>query len=490
MQDLYYILRLDKPFHRRALILTTLAEHNYHIKSDLLVQQLSWSLSTLRTDIDTLNLELSQYLTIQLDTHGVIHLDMRVSHISIEYVITLLAQKTTIYQLILFLFQKRRWSIVEAIDELLISRSTLLNTIKDLNQFLTLYQIRISTKNMQLEGKESSIRIFFFDFFSVFGTLFSPTKLEYSTVLRRIRKEKGAPYLNLCHYRTNLWIQVTITRWAMGHYVAIDPDLQDLISHSIDEFISFQKIQSILLSYVTNVQKLPQQEWMWVYFTTLDCISYSESINQEYRASDYTFVRKHPQSLTDEVNRLIAEVEETERLPKICYDRVYAFLVNLSYLSRIDSAFEIVVPYQLKAMVQESCQIRVQQWFNALQRLDSSQLTFTHLEDIAVSLSILDLSIPKHERDFVRVVFAYQGDKGYDGFLVEYTRSLLPDHVIAEFFLERTPSLLYLEKYNIQLLVSNYNLSNQIPSGCKYVMLPAIPYEADWIRLQNVLSQL
>lgn len=491
MKSLYYILKIDEKFHRNANILTLLSSTTDGLKSKSLAEAIDTNPQTMKKEVSILNSELKDYISIDISQQGMVTLTFVNTSVSVDYLIMKLARKSEVYKLIASIYKNKARSMTQMLLDLDTAKTKTYEIINSLNQVLAMYNIRISTKPCQFEGKESSIRIFLFDFFSVFGEPEECNPKPYKDMMGRLGRESKPPYLNLCHFRSYLWIRITTSRWATGNFIALDPNIYRLIEYTEAEYLGFKEYHSQLITYICQLSSLPEYELWWAYFTTLDCISYSESDNYSYESDNYTFVRDYPYKLRDEADALLSQVLELHKLPERCYDMISAFVLNLSILTQVDPAFEIVVPYQLKVNVKEKYETLCEKWRQALLFLpDNSSLRFTHIDDVAVSLTIMNMSIPPHEKDMIRVVFALQGDKGYDGYLAQCTRSILPAFIDASFFLERIPSHSYLTRHKIDHVISNYKLDVQFPNGCKAHMLPAIPSKADWDVLKDMLERL
>lgn len=121
--------------------------------------------ASLDNDLDSISSRigfLSDQVNIKYDGQG-ISLEMS-NEYSLQQIYYLYLNQSVKVKLINFLFKYQEFSIMQLTEELAISDSSLFRKIKELNNYLKEFGIKI--RNGQLHGEELQIRYFYFQFYN------------------------------------------------------------------------------------------------------------------------------------------------------------------------------------------------------------------------------------------------------------------------------------------------------------------------------------
>ncbi|EPH95212.1 M protein trans-acting positive regulator [Enterococcus faecalis 13-SD-W-01] len=492
MENLFFTLQENKQFKRQIQILHYLNHAHIPVSTTELARELECSAPTLRSDIHLLNSSLPENIQIiWRDREGC---ELRVSDsVSVDSCLAQLAKETLAFQVIDNIFHRKLCSFDHAAEFLFLSSNTLRRVIHHLNQVLKTYCISISTTDLDFVGKESDIRFFLFTFYSDFRESFTGSNPEdmdtetYIEMLLSIQKA-GLPQLHISHFRAAIWMMVIKKRLAHKNFITLDKKLTKEVCQQ-DRFHLFYKTFRFFLSYFFTTDTPALEEGIWCYLICLHCVSYSESqtVDEETK---YIYHREVSPKIDKIISRFLETIFPAELFEDDSLEKIRAFLNNLYFLNQLSPQFE-QVSFPLKKFIKESNHQVYSLWYERLQLAVPKQLfPIRHLEDAAVTLTILHLSILiKPRKKELRILFSFQGEAGYDDYLVQSSKQLLTENVSAEYHFEKVITEQLIEKKGIDLVVCNYDLPVEtLP--CKTVHLSYIPTSAEWHYLSQTIHKM
>lgn len=490
MEKLFFALQNDKQFKRHIHILKYLSAINTPVNSAELAREVECTKPTLRADIAVLNKALPPEVQIEENARGLFQI-MYPTGTSIDSYITEMARNSTVFQIIDNIFHNRIYSFRNAMDELYLSKTVLRQKLHHINDILKRFNLSISTIQLEFIGAEVNIRYFLFVFYCDFRDCFivhtaNDVHAKSYADLLILGRDVNLPRLHFNYFRTTIWISVIKERLLHKHHVSIAPELIDEVSKK-ESFVSFTHIFHKSLNNIFGFQNLPLQEAIFGYLISLHCISYSDACSLEEEDVPYVYCREESVEVIEQINTILRK-----GLPKECLEDgslkpIQAFLINLRLLTKLTPLFQCVsLPVQ--AYVKDSSQDLFQKWYQIIQEQDS--LFIPHLSDVAVTLSMLHLDmINQIKPRKIRVLFAFQGEAGYDNTLVYTTKLLLSNMIDAVYSFEKSITREIIEKTQANLVVCNYDLP-MIPCACNIIRLSYIPNSAEWASLKNIVLNL
>jgi hypothetical protein len=492
LENLFFTLQENKQFKRQIQILNYLKHAHVPVSTNELARELACSAPTLRSDIHLLNASLPESIQIIWREREGFELQFSDS-LSVDSCLAQLAKETIAFQVIDNIFHRNIYSFDHAAELLFISSNTLRRVIHHLNQVLKNYCISISTTHLDFVGEESDIRLFLFSFYSDFRESFIGSSNEeldtesYIELLLSIQKA-GLPQLHISHFRAAIWMMVIKNRIYNKKFIALDKKLVKEVCQQ-KRFHLFYKTFRHSLSYLFAADTHALEEGVWCYLICLHCVSYSESQMMD-EEKQYIYHREVSPQIDEAVTVFLKSIFPEVMFKDDSLKKIRAFLNNLSFLNRLSPQFE-QVSFPLKKFIKESNQPVYALWYEQLQLAVPKQLfPIYHLEDAAVTLTMLHLSLLiKPQKKELRVLFSFQGEAGYDDYLVQSSKQLLTENIAAEYHFEKVITQQMIEEKKIDLVVCNYDLLvDTFP--CKTVHLSYIPTSTEWHFLTQTIHKM
>ncbi len=179
-------------------------------------------------------------------------------------------------------------------------------------------------------------------------------------------------------------------------------------------------------------------------------------------------------------------------IPPAAAHKIIAYLVNLRLLTMISANYEFADP-QIKAFVETTFKTDYLAWNEWLKPFNDQSrfFSFTHLEHIAVTLTLLSELAPNPQlKKHLKVAFAFQGGAGLDAFLAASTELFKNDHTEISYFFEVAPDEQELIHREIDLIVSNFDLHLKSNTKFQQLRISNVPTLSDWTIIHKTIEQL
>ena len=492
MESLFFNLQKDKQFKRQTQLLRLLSENANQCSTAELAGTLECSMPTLAKELSYLNIVLKNY-NVKLTTSVTGHVTLTyATNISIDSMITILTKDTLVFQIMWSILHNKKWTLQQAILELDSSRSSLLRTIGYMNEVLQEYNLLISTKTIDFIGNEEDVRVCLFAFYSAFGnsTIISAESEAEADYLVELGKRLGLPRLHLCHFRVSIWLSITRIRWRHKCFVSLAKEVEVAIANKKDLQI-FNKLMQTLFRHYYQFGKLPQDEVSWAFITSLHCVSYSSNYSSSIPTPDFIFRRLEYPEIVTATHKFLENVFPQQLIQEGALEKMEACLINTRLLSKVTSNFELIEP-RLKALAESIHSELYQMWYQHLGDLKKSEgFSFSHLRDVAVMLTTLHTAVKKQQKQKpVRILFAFQGEAGFDDYLAETTKLFITEKVQADYCLEKAVTKKRIKQAEADLVVCNYDVHLINDITCPIIRLSNIPTLIDWGVVRDAITRL
>jgi len=453
-----------------------------------LSQRLECTPKTVHKEIHLMNAILpEQYALFAFPSAGKVKLTYK-KKVSIDTMITMLAKQTLPYQIMNYLLHDKRYTIVQLMKELNVSRTVIFTTLRHMNEILTeRYQISISTAPLSFVGKEEDIRFCFFVFYSAFGdnAIIDKDSERAASELINRSHQLGLDCLHFSHFYVTIWLSILKLRWQQRQFVILNEEMET----NFADRRNFQLVSAFIKDYYRSFYsgEIPEGEVIWLYIVSLHCVSYTDAKED----TKYVYRRKEFPEVLVTIRQFLGMVFPQEMLENGALGKMEAFLVNVRLLSKMSARFELVAP-ALHELIKEMHEEHYLQWLECLESLgQDSLLSFSHPEDLAVSLTVLHVSVLKTEHSKPKhVLFALQGDVGMEEYIAHVVEQLIPKQLLVTYYIEQAVTKEVIQEKGVDLMVCNYDLNLIGETTCPILRLSNIPTLADWRRLQDMVAQL
>lgn len=494
LEDLPLALNSSESFLRRMKILQLLSLHPEGLASKDLADACQSTKPTILNDIEKLKLDLpNEYVQLRKTSRGPICLKYLLP-VSVEVLITLFMQKTTVFHIMEDCLHHRLFSVTKMEERLYISRSTFFDTVKHMNHVLKDFRVQIGTNPVSFIGKEEDIRYVCLIFFRYFGdsTLLLPDSDQMTQALIKQYHQYVEKPLHFNHYQVSVFLSIAILRWRKKQYIQLSPQKEVELSSYVDGDMLNQWLPSFYQAYGGT---LPSREVLWFAIAILQQISYSDAYDHNEVKTSYAFHRQ--EQLTKqraEIDTFFKKVFSEKKT--INTKKMEAFLLNNICLSKLSDHYQQVRPTIRDLVLTTHRNVYKLYLDNLHQVPKGSSLDFSHKEDIAVTLTFLHLDAFRalnSERKKVYALFAFWGGNGLDQYLTNVCKDVLPKDVVTDFFYDRVITYETALKRKPDLIVCNYNLVDlhQIRRDCcPVIRISTIPTMVDWAIVRDTLISL
>lgn len=494
MEKLFYLLQSDKQFKRHVQLLKFLSTCSTPLTTETLATELSCTKPTLLHDIQLLNERLPDDIEISKQSRDGIKLIHQGNYFVDSY-ITQMAKKTLPYSIIDAIFHNKIYSFTRAQDEFFVSRTVLRKVLNHMNTILKPFKISISTIDLNFIGEESNIRFFLFVFYSDFRELFIVRSEQdihadsYADLLISARS-KNLPRLHFSYFRATIWIMIIKQRLTCKQNIKICDALKREVG-SLSSYHAFSDIFHQSLGKVFGFHHLSQQEAIFGYIVSLHCVSYSDACTLDNN-EPFVYRRETSPKVLQEVKEFLSpflgnQINEYQK-----WERLVAYLVNSRLLSMISPLYT-AVSHPLQSFVKNTDTFVYNEWIQHIESHPTNHLfSMTFKQDVATTLTLLYSTImedlPAHTP--MRVLFSFQGEAGYDEFLVKTVKLLLKKDMKADYSFEKSITKEMIIKLQSDIVICNYDLPYIENSPCPIIRLSYIPNAMEWTTLKNKLYDM
>lgn len=407
------------------------------------------------------------------------------------------AQKTAVYRIIDNIYHGRIQTLQHAAEECYVSGCTLRHMIGHINNVLASFDVAISTAALDLIGREADIRYFLFTFFADFRDCFiaggkrEPCFETYGDILCG-PPDGACPRLHVSYFRAAVWVMVQKERVLHHHYVSLTAGLiKEVVDReSYREQAPF--FQAVFRT-VFGITTLPQAETVWAYVVALHCVSYTEQggASPAATARGRAYRREERAEIVDQIRRFLYSELGEDMMQGEAGKRLSAFLINLRLLARLTPQFERV-SLPLGGAMKESLSDHYHRWCAHIKH-HKRELPYVieHKKDVAVTLSMLHLPVLERQHDrVIHVLFAFQGEPGYDDILAQAADRLIPKNVHAAYVFDQPVTVRMIVEKKAELVVCNYAPLHLDSSPIRVVRLSYLPTVMEWTALRGIMLRL
>lgn len=487
------MLHPDKQFKRQVQMLKYLSRMSHPTTTADLLEELACTKPTLLADIRSLNTQLPNEVRIVKQSRDGVEL-IYPDGKSIDLYITKLAKQSLVFEIIDSIFHGQIFSFQEAMDNFYVTKSVLLRAIGHMNQMLKHSHISISTAQVDFVGDESDIRFFLFAFYSDFRDCFVTLDEQdvdaeaYFDILVSSRRE-NFPQLHFSQFRTTIWIMVVRNRLRFNHYVKVPQSLiEEVKQHAIFPVLTKTIYEFSLKTF--GIHEISQDDAVWMFITSLHCISYSTNSDTVDSTRPYRTRRDTSPEVIERVNQILLQAFPENIVQSDAVDSLRSFLINMRLLVTLTPRFS-GVSFPLKNFMKNSYPKIYHTWLETLQTQTTNFYPAECLDDMAISLTLLQTSMPQqHSMKQIRVLFSFQGEAGYDDFLVHRSKQMLRKTVNAYYAFERSVNKKLIEEVGADIVVCNYDLPLIKDAPCQILRFSYIPTLLECELLTHILDHL
>ncbi|MTD41360.1 transcriptional regulator [Erwinia sp. CPCC 100877] len=288
---------LDKKEAREITILKSVLLAGGRMEDTALLEYLGVSKAAFESDLTELTYYLKPYqqeCSLFYDGRWVI-LELA-DHFSINKIIDDYLQESLKFQLLDYLFQHQEFTIAQLTTKFMISESSLFRKIKEVNQLLQEFDLKI--KNGQLKGEELQIRYFYFQlywFLTPYATHLNKTMtLQNVRIIKALEQALSVSFDEYSQLKLSLWLTISKKR------LNIRPKVFKVLrekgqSYEQDPF--YKSLRSFSLRYLSRYPLEIDEDESMLHFVFL----MSMSVLSEVDFNHYSLIRgrRTPTSLAD-----------------------------------------------------------------------------------------------------------------------------------------------------------------------------------------------
>ncbi|PEF68726.1 helix-turn-helix domain-containing protein [Bacillus cereus] len=157
---------MEKDIYRKQQIITYLIQKINWVTTQEIAQQLTCSEKTIRKDIQQLSYILPAGWKIETQKGKGIQL-CKTDGASSQEVFSMLAQSTLQFQMLEHLFFYKTPSIINLSEVLFVQPTMIMQQMKYIQQTVTSYGLKLTSRPIQLTGHEWQIRMYYVQFFLI-----------------------------------------------------------------------------------------------------------------------------------------------------------------------------------------------------------------------------------------------------------------------------------------------------------------------------------
>lgn len=409
-------------------------------------------------------------------------------HFSIETVYIDYVKRSLKFQLIEYVFFYQEYTAVKIGHDLAISESSLFRKIKEVNQLLKEFQIKI--KNGRLQGEELQIRYFYFQLYSFVPPNPKFQELIYTSKIQRmiagLERDLSITISAFSRKRVSLWFAISKKRANVieKSYKSVKKKMKPYKTDRL-----FQQVRQLVILYFSRYSIEIIEEESMLHFIFL----ITQSILSETDFSSYDLIRSRrtPTALADTLLRETVLHYYLPRKPTIMLERQINY-----YLSQVNGGlyfFEGILEIYERAdlIKQDSLFGRQQSQQLAQELLETAMSTFGFKKATNQALQIASQSEYETILTLVEFKISKEIRVGIDLKLTEMHREILTKMLIVQ--MENIPGVT-VEPVQIQrkydLILTNESQLGQESEGTDRYVLSELCSNYDLIQIKNRMEQL
>lgn len=298
MNDFIQNLFITKNMKRKIKLLSAIKEEKMDILS--LAKMLEVSRDTIQKDIDYLKTYYHDLIFEHKDGHSITY-SCRFEG-QFQIVSQLMNEEPSFY-ILKQIYEHNVVSFDEIAERFFISVSTLERYMRDLNRFLSRYEMKLKGKPIICWGNELAIRCFFTNmlYFTRQFQLFSPPKVSFNTFLQNFKFELRAFSTAYDPIKVVIRFQVCISRILQGATITLSKKQRDTIVQD-HHFEAFQTNLNEFAKENLGIDDFPDDETRFLFVAIKEShIYYSLFLQVQISRNKHYLCDNHHRILCQEI---------------------------------------------------------------------------------------------------------------------------------------------------------------------------------------------
>lgn len=483
---------LDRSEQRQIKIIQLIQQHTHTVTIGQLTTALTSNRITIKDDLDLINShfsELSDKLAVQLK-NGVITLQRETDISASEIYFTYLKQSTK-FKLLLYLLKHARMDTLTTSEALNISPSTLERRVRELNQLLTDFHLKI--QNGKIIGSEIQVRHFYLQLLW-FGQPYMVNEAQFDTqelqaLVTRINQSMGTIlseagimklkiYLNVVHFRRQT-VPATFFTTAVRELHFHSHLFQDICQHLKQQAGTFKgifkhpdELKVLFLFLIGNFCFNPQN----------DFVKYSLLYDLESNAG----VAKVHRPMFQRINHSLADYP----LSTAFFEKINVSLIQVHFRAVYLRGWLAIFGEQ--GIYDQLIDLPEAQFFNqatALCRMIVTELHLTSQDGAILTSEISGRYAAIYHLAFrnIHSRLTIGCDFGYEAVMTDILIDKLQQKIDArlDFTLER-----YNQNHQYDIIISNLHKRYPEQSNCQVFVMMGTEYNTDFKTLNHFIEKL
>lgn len=481
MYDLTYNLLVDRVAKRKAQIFSMLATSPIPLDIHYLIKHTKFSKRTISDYITAFNDERPYNMELSQNSKNEFTLKTK-DPSSISLYLNEITENNPLFSIIELIYGNTFETVESLSDHLYLSDSSVKRYLAHLKKELNQYDLNLTlTPHIDIVGNEITIRYFFFRYFRyVFDNSFLPieehqTNSVYQTISKLISDSGFA--LSIDYTRVSNLISIFEQRIKTGNTVLLTESVKKLHRDS-DSFARFKRAFSPNFETIPDIGVLSEDELMYAYILRLDALTYENHSTFFY--ADYGAQLANFEPI---VSNFFTKYQLHPGLFINLKVTLQAFLMNTTFLTDLAPYYQ-ELDKELHKQVQLNYPEMLADW---LKILDTNQMNFRYIKDVAVSLTLITTSfLQMSSKQDLKVLFSFSGDPASIGYYKSTALKVVPRDAEVIFLSNKELNDELLTLHSIDVCIVNFRIQAPI-SVCKVVKLSPIPLEVEWFSLLSTL---
>lgn len=479
MNKLYLDLLTDKKNKRLVILLDYLVKSRHPSTIEELADVVNVSIKTLKKDLEILEDVFPEGVWLANIGNKSILLEWRATF-SISDFIQSFIGNSPLFQILDAMFRGEHFSVAQWSEKLWISEMTLRRYTNTLVKIIKPYKLHLETAPLQLGGKESDIRCFYFSYLNqrkqtdVMSTSAEDKKvisLFYKKILEKAEKRLNR-VLHLDYHRVVSWLGVITQRLENGNYIKLSPALKEEITQK-KSFQIFQQLYTDELMANFEFGNIPEDEMVYAYIICLDSVVYKLNDGKHFRMRRDNACVKIYEDLFEE--RHLKHLGIPDGKLEHARTSFIAFTENLVLLTQITAVFQ-KNSYELNVYTKSEYPYTYRYWLNQLtQNEHVKDLPIAYREDVAVSLTMLTCAY-RGEENYrnKKILFSFSGESTYMNYLMTRVRQHIPHGVKYDFLFNEEVTEAAIQERGVDIFLHNYDIDESL-NNCLSLRISPFP---------------
>ncbi|MBC1473527.1 hypothetical protein HB852_02675 [Listeria grandensis] len=479
MNKLYLDLLTDKKNKRLVILLDYLVKSRHPSTIEELADVVNVSIKTLKKDLEILEDVFPEGVWLANIGNKSVLLEWQAAF-SISDFIQSFIGNSPLFQILDAMFRGEHFSVAQWSEKLWISEMTLRRYTNTLVKIIKPYKLDLETAPLQLAGKESDIRCFYFSYLNqrkqtdVLSASVEEKKVIshfYKKMLEKAEKRLDR-VLHLDYHRMVSWLGVITQRLENSNYIKLSEALKDEISEE-SSYQIFRQLYEDELMVNFEFGSIPEDEMIYAYIICLDSVVYKLNDGKHFqmRGEDRCieiyedlFAWRHLQHLGIPATKL-----------EHAHASFIAFTENLTLLTQISEVFQ-KNSYELNVYTKSEYPYTYRYWLDQLtQNEHVKDLPIAYREDVAVSLTMLTCAYRGEENYRNKtILFAFSGESTYMNYLMTRVRQHIPHGVKYDFLFNEEITEEAIRERDVDIFLHNYDIEGNM-NNCLSLRISPFP---------------